>query len=100
MGAVALCAGLAGNVEEARAILEELRGQRDPPPFALALAYLGAGDSTAGLDLFERCLERRDWHVLLLAYDPLFAAFREEEEGARMIARIGSSRASDPPAGR
>jgi TolB-like protein/Tfp pilus assembly protein PilF len=88
LGAVALCAGLAGRADEARAILEELREQLGTPPFALALAHLGAGESTAAAKLFERCLELRDWHVLLLVEDPMFAAFREDEDGARLVERI------------
>ena len=73
------CTGMAGHTDEARDILEKLKGEPAAGPFSLGVACLGCGQIADATQFFKDCVERRDWHVLLVRTDPLWDAYREHE---------------------
>ncbi len=87
--ALGLCLGLAGRTDEARAVLASLRSEPGVGPFSLGLALLGCGEPEQAARQFETCIERRDWHILLLGADPIFDSYRKHESYGALAQRIG-----------
>ena len=78
--ALGLCYGQARRRDEALRILETLENQEEPaPPFALGAAYLGCAEPLKAAASFQRCVEHKHWHLLLLHSDPLFAKFGKQK---------------------
>jgi DNA-binding winged helix-turn-helix (wHTH) protein/tetratricopeptide (TPR) repeat protein len=76
--ALALCLGLAGRTDEARGILEAMKAAPGGvPPVALSAAHLACGELETAAGYTRVCVEQKDWHVLLMATDPLFEPFRD-----------------------
>jgi tetratricopeptide (TPR) repeat protein len=99
LAALGCCAGLAGHTDEAHEILEKLESEPAAGPFSLAVACLGCGRIADATRFFDRCVERRDWHVLLVRSDPLFDQYREHELYESLREKIDSrSCGPDEPA--
>jgi serine/threonine-protein kinase len=77
---VGYCAGVAGELDEARKVLARLENEGSAGPFSLGVAHLGCGQVAGATRFFRRCVERRDWHVLLVCSDPLFQRYREHAD--------------------
>lgn len=74
LGGYGMCLGLAGRADEAEEVLEKILAQGDgAPPIARAVVYTGLQRYDEAAIEFSRCIENRDWHILLLFSDPMFA---------------------------
>jgi hypothetical protein len=88
-----------GRIDEALSILSALQtapGDRYVPPYASALVYAGLAlrdgtpasrDST--FQWLERAYDVRDVHLVFLAVDPKWNAFRDDARLAALIERCG-----------
>ena len=69
---------MAGRTDEARGILEAMKAAPEGvPPVALSAAHLACGELETAAEYTRLCMEQKDWHVLLMATDPLFEPFRD-----------------------
>ncbi len=85
VGGYGMCLGMAGRTEEAEEILENILAQGDDaPPIARAVVYTGLQRYDEAATEFSRCIEDRDWHVLLLFSDPMFAEAAEQPQLRRL----------------
>lgn len=88
-GAYGMCLGLIGRTQQAEGILQAIVAQGEAaPPIARAAVYTGLKRYDEAADEFRRCLEDRDWHVLLLHADPLFAHARSHPEIAALLQEL------------
>lgn len=89
IGAYGMCLGLAGRTDEATAILDTILAQEDPaPPIARAVVYIGLRQYDEAAIEFSRCITARDWHVLLLYSDPLFADAAKQPQLKQLLDQL------------
>jgi serine/threonine-protein kinase len=69
-------AGLGSRARATRAELQARARTREISPFALALAYTGAGDAERALDALEASYRSREWYLCVLKTEPVFDALR------------------------
>ena len=89
---IGLAHGLAGQQEEARAILAEVRTTASTsyvPASAVALVLLGLGDEAGVLDCLERGVEERDVLLPWLGFLPCFDRLHQHPRFQAVIRRIG-----------
>jgi tetratricopeptide (TPR) repeat protein len=91
-GALGYALAVAGHTDAAYRLLTELERQA-APPIALAFVHHGLGNDDRAIELFERAVEQRDWHVLILHADPFLASLRLHAGALRLLERIGVSNA-------
>lgn len=92
LGALGQAHALAGNTDEARAILVNLAGRARTghvPSTTFALLYLGLGDKDRSLACLEAGCERHEPTVAALKVHPAYDALRNEPRFAALIRRIG-----------
>ena len=84
-----MCLGFAGRIDEAEGILANILAQGDDaPPIARAALYTGLQRYDEAAVEFSRCIEIRDWHVLLLFSDPMFADAAEQPQLRQLRAKL------------
>jgi TolB-like protein/Tfp pilus assembly protein PilF len=91
-GALAHVHALAGETEEAQAILSELKhAETDTyvPPYYLALIHLALGERDEALAYLERAYEERDGSLPLIKVDRRLDALRPEPALQRLMSRVG-----------
>lgn len=89
VGAYGMCLGLAGRIGEAEKVLESILAQGDAAPaIARATAYLGLQRYDEAAAEFSQCVADRDWHILLLYSDPLFADAATQPQLARILRQL------------
>ncbi len=89
IGAYGLCLGLAGRTDEAELVLETVLAQGDAaPPIARAVIYTGLQRYDEAATEFSQCIADRDWHILLLHADPMFADAAEQPQVRRLLSQL------------
>lgn len=84
--------GLAGEREQAQAILDqlnELARQQYVPPIYQAIIHLGLGEHERALDWLERAYEDRSYWLAFLKIDPRFDRLRGVPRFQRLLKKIG-----------
>jgi TolB-like protein/DNA-binding SARP family transcriptional activator/Tfp pilus assembly protein PilF len=82
----------AGRVGEARAvlaILEELVPGDQGFEFLRAVVLIGLGHYDQALDLLDRAADDRDWRMILIGGEPLFAPLRPDPRFQALLHRVG-----------
>jgi serine/threonine protein kinase/tetratricopeptide (TPR) repeat protein len=83
----------AGRVEEARALIEEIRRMEESryvSPYMLAMIYCRLGDADSALTELERALEIRDARLAWLGVDPQFDPLRGQMRFDEVLRRTGN----------
>ena len=84
---------ISGRRDEAMALAKSLVAPDDgrhPPPFHLAMAYVGLGDSDQAFDWLERAyLERDPWFAVALNVEPSFQPLRTDPRFGQLVRRMG-----------
>jgi Flp pilus assembly protein TadD len=80
---------LAGRLDEAREILEELQSDGRADPFHVALLKTGLGDYGGAIDSLEEAYELRISHMLYIKQGAQFDALRGDERFTRLVQRMG-----------
>ena len=93
--ALAYGLGVAGQHEEARALLAELEHQA-APPLALAFAHVGLGEDSAAVDELERMLESGR-SLLGVSAGPAWEPLRDEPRFASLLRRANLDNAPAGP---
>ena len=70
---------VSGQEEASRKILDEVLAAADQaPPIAKVLLYLGQGNHDAAREATRECIEKRNWHVLILKAEPAIADLAQD----------------------
>jgi TolB-like protein/DNA-binding winged helix-turn-helix (wHTH) protein/tetratricopeptide (TPR) repeat protein len=83
--------GRAGRRSEALETLDELRrlaSPRDPPPFQVAVVYVGLEDWDRAFEWLEKAIDGRAWEVPLVKADPVFDGLRRHQRFPKLLARL------------
>ncbi|MGH9778396.1 MAG: tetratricopeptide repeat protein [Candidatus Acidiferrales bacterium] len=83
--------GKAGRRKQARGILRELKlkaERRSVPPFFIAVAHLGLGESETALQWLERAYLAGDWQLAVLQVEPMFDPLRERADFQALLRRM------------
>lgn len=94
-----LAAGLAGEREQARAVLRQMQERAISqylPSFCLAWLHLGLGDVQKALEALERACKERESRVLWLRVSPVYDALRADPRYQRLLRRIGLPPVASP----
>lgn len=81
----------AGRRGEALATLDDLRrltNPRSPPPFQMAVVYVGLEDWDRAFEWLEKATEARAWEMPLLKGDPAFDRLRLDPRFPELLARL------------
>jgi TolB-like protein/tetratricopeptide (TPR) repeat protein len=81
----------AGRRGEALATLDDLRrltNPRSPPPFQMAVVYVGLEDWDRAFEWLEKATEARAWEMPLLKGDPAFDRLRLDPRFPQLLARL------------
>lgn len=92
LGLLGLICGLAGEREQAGAVLRQLQERAVSeyvPSICLVWLHLGLGDVEKALDWFERAYEERESRVLWLRVAPTYDRLRGEPRYDRLLRQIG-----------
>ena len=84
-----------GRTEDARAVvnaLEAIADERYMPASAVALVYIGLGDTNRALAWLERAYAERDVHLIFLVVDPKWRSLAHEPRFQRLVERCGFTR--------
>ncbi|MEL7186900.1 MAG: tetratricopeptide repeat protein, partial [Pseudomonadota bacterium] len=89
VGAYGMCLGLAGRAGDAEAVLKDILAQGDAAPaIARAVVYTGLRRYDEAAAEFAQCIADRDWHILLLYSDPLFAEAAAQPQLRRLKSKL------------
>jgi tetratricopeptide (TPR) repeat protein len=94
LGALGQSYGLAGNVDKARSLLDELDAmsrRRHTQSTCFALIHLGLGNRECALQWLERGCGQRDISVSGLGVHPAYDPLRSEPRFTAMVEKIGLS---------
>jgi TolB-like protein/DNA-binding winged helix-turn-helix (wHTH) protein/Tfp pilus assembly protein PilF len=80
--------GRMGKTEEARALLSDLLDERDPPPYFVALAYVGLGDNDRAFAWLDRAVRERAGPFNELNADPMFDRLRADARFGALLRRM------------
>jgi tetratricopeptide (TPR) repeat protein len=90
-----------GHRDEALKTIEELRRlthPREPPPFTVALVYVGLDDTNRAFEWLEKAIEARSWESPMLKANPIFDNIRSDPGflpcSTESVCRIETSRVS------
>lgn len=84
--------GLAGRVDEAEQILDELlalEAQGIAGPYNIAIVHIGLGNNAQAIDWLEKALEARDSYMVYIKHGAQFDPLREDPRFTRLIERMG-----------
>ena len=90
-GYLSLVLGRAGQREEARKLLDELRNEslrRDVPSMALAMAHIGLNEKEEALQMLEKEVAERGYWASTLAVTPEVDELRSEPRFKAMLKRM------------
>lgn len=82
----------AGRRREALATLDDLRrltNPEDPPPFQMAVVYVGLEDWQRAFEWLDKAIEAREWQVPILKASPMFDRLRSDPRYPALLARVG-----------
>jgi len=92
LAAIGYAYGISGNSVEAERTLshlEELSSQRVVSPYDYAIIYAGLGDKEKALEFLQRCLEQRQWQLILLKVHPYWDTVRDDPRFVEMLQKYG-----------
>jgi hypothetical protein len=82
-----------GRKDEARTILNELKGHSSPnqfrSPFEIALVYTGLGENDQAMEWLEKAKTERDPFLIYIMIDPNFDNLRSDPHFADLMRRVG-----------
>jgi tetratricopeptide (TPR) repeat protein len=84
--------GKAGRRHEARQVLDELEAlsrKHFVPPYAIALVNAGLGDRDLVFEWLNRAFDVHDIHLMYLAVDPKWDAYRADSRFEALLERCG-----------
>ncbi len=85
----------AGRMDEARALLDELKQQRSElsfvSPVGSAVIHAALGETAEALELLEQAWQIRSIHLMWHKVDPIFEVFRSEPGFDSLLKRLNSS---------
>lgn len=82
----------AGRRREALATLDDLRrltNPGDPPPFQMAVVYVGLEEWQRAFEWLDKAVEAREWQMPLLKASPMFDRLRSDPRYPALLARVG-----------
>ena len=82
----------AGRRDDALKALEDLRRlsqPREPPPFQVALVYVGLDDMDRAFAWFDKAIEARAWESPMIKANPIFERIRSDPRFPALLHRIG-----------
>ncbi|MEO2049137.1 MAG: tetratricopeptide repeat protein [Pirellulales bacterium] len=82
---------LAGQHEEARNVLEQLRKMDHRwyvPPVQIAYVHVGLGEYDEAFQLLERACQERSWELVFLQVEPWFDCLRSDCRYVELIKKI------------
>lgn len=82
----------AGRRREALATIDDLRrltNPLDPPPFHMAVIYVGLEDWQRAFEWLDKAVEMRAWEMPLLKASPMFDRLRSDPRYPALLARVG-----------
>jgi TolB-like protein/Tfp pilus assembly protein PilF len=85
----------AGRRADALATLSDIRrltNPRSPPPFQMAVVYVGLKDWDRAFEWLNKAVETRAWEVPLLKADPAFDSLRSDHRFAPLLERVALPR--------
>ena len=91
-GALGAAYGLAGRVDEARTILEELehaKNQRYVSPYVLGTVFIGLNQPERALGALENAFSVRCCRMVWLTHDPLWDTARDSARFRAVMSRMG-----------
>ena len=91
LAAIGYAYGISGNSAEAERTLshlEELSSQRVVSPYDYATIYAGLGDKEKALEFLQRCLEQRQWQLILLKVHPYWDTVRDDPRFVEMLQKV------------
>jgi hypothetical protein len=81
--------GRMGRTKDARSELSALLSSDDPPPYFIALAYVGLGENDKAFAWLEKTLEQRSGPFNEVNADPLFDPLRTDARFSALVRRMG-----------
>jgi hypothetical protein len=87
--ALALITARCGELDLARAQLEELRGREDFHPTFAAWAAVELGDHELALDFLEQAYEARAWHLLTMITQSRLRVLQDLPRFQELLRKIG-----------
>jgi TolB-like protein/DNA-binding winged helix-turn-helix (wHTH) protein len=81
--------GLMGRTKEARALLSDMLSRGDAPPYYVALAYSGLGETDDAFKWLDKAFQGRAGPFNELNADPMFDALRADPRFAALLRRMG-----------
>ena len=82
----------AGRRDDALKALEDLRRlsqPREPPPFQMALVYVGLDDMDRAFEWLDKAIEARAWETPMIKASPIFKGIRSDPRFPALLRRIG-----------
>jgi serine/threonine-protein kinase len=98
--ALAFAYAASGNRAAAMEIVNDLKkrsGQELIPPFAIAAAYAGLGDTTQGIEWLNRGIDQKDIYIPENFFEPLLDPLRTDPGFRRVLTRMGLSQSQGTP---
>ena len=92
LAAIGYAYGISGNsveAEKALSHLEELSSQRVVSPYNSAIIYAGLGDKEKALEFLQRCLEQREWELVVLKVVPFWDNLRDDPRFVELLKKVG-----------
>jgi tetratricopeptide (TPR) repeat protein len=91
--ALAYALAASGKQAEARGIVSDLERRRTAgelvPPFNIAVAYAGLGDTTRGIEWLNRGIDEHDIYIPENFFEPLLDPLRKDPRFERVLTRMG-----------
>ncbi len=91
IASLAFAQGFAGRSDEAAANLQlllELRNRTYVPPWLVAIAYTGFGDTNRAIEWLERGYEARDAHLMFIKTNPAVDSLRDDPRLQDILRRM------------
>jgi hypothetical protein len=72
--------------------VRRLTNPQSPPPFQMALVYIGLEDWDRAFEWLGKAVEARSWEIPLLKVDPAFDRLRADARFPDLLAHVGLPR--------
>ncbi|HVT39434.1 MAG TPA: protein kinase [Gemmatimonadaceae bacterium] len=89
---LAFAYAVSGNRGAATEIVNDLKqrsGRELVPPFSIAVAYAGLGDTSQGIEWLNRGIDQKDTYIPENFFDPLLDPLRKDPTFGQAMARMG-----------
>jgi TolB-like protein/DNA-binding winged helix-turn-helix (wHTH) protein/Tfp pilus assembly protein PilF len=82
-------AGRRDDALKALADLRRLSQPREPPPFQVALVYVGLDDMDRAFEWLDKAIDARAWETPMIKANPIFERIRSDPRLPALLRRIG-----------